>query len=327
VVARIARETGALVLAVATLPFECEGTRRRRQAHAGLDQLKEAADAVICLPNERVLQLIDENTSVIDTFKIGNELLGRAVRGIWRLLRRNGIINVDFADVCSVVRGSHAESCFADVEARGEHRSREVVEKLMNSPLLEGGAALTGAESILVSLVGGSDLSMADVNRVMSQINRACENAQIVMGAAVDEGFKDRLAVTVIATRGAASGPETVRQTATDTSGERAARSDAVATSEGGTGLDDQLLSAARTRRPSSRFIPPPPSLTAQQKEQVLAQQTGAKAYRRPRTKMRQGVLPLEIVSKGRFEKSEPTLYQGEDLDVPTYIRRGVPLN
>src|SRR5881394_1388568 len=180
VLARAAKEAGALVLAIATLPFECEGTRRQRQAQAGLEQLKEAADAVLCLPNQRVLKLIDENTSLVETFKITNDLLAHGLRGVWRLLTRAGIINVDFADLCAVVRGQHAESSFACAEGRGEHRAREVVEKLLASPLLEGGAVLKEAESVLVSIVAGSDLTMAEVNRLMSKINRASENAQII---------------------------------------------------------------------------------------------------------------------------------------------------
>src|SRR5206468_4153669 len=201
VLARVAKEAGALVLAIATLPFECEGARRQSQARAGLEQLKATADAVLCLPNQRVLKLIDEHTSLIETFKITNDLLAQGLRGIWRLIRRVGIINVDFADLCAVVRGQHAESAFACAEARGEHRAREVVEKLLASPLLESGAVLNEAESVLVSIVAGGDLTVAEVNRVMSQINRTCENAHIIMGAAVEADFGDRLSVTVIATR------------------------------------------------------------------------------------------------------------------------------
>src|SRR5437763_8034376 len=201
VLARLAKEAGALVLAIATLPFECEGARRQSQARAGLEELKATADAVLCLPNQRVLKLIEDNTSLVETFKITNDLLAQGLRGIWRLLTRAGIINVDFADLCAVVRGQHAESAFGCAEARGEHRAREVVEKLLASPLLETGAVLNEAESVLVSIVAGSDLTMAEVNRVMSQINRACENAHIIMGAAIEAELGDRLSVTVIVAR------------------------------------------------------------------------------------------------------------------------------
>ncbi len=328
VLARLAKESGALVLAIATLPFECEGARRQSQAQVGLEQLKEAADAVLCLPNQRVLKLIDEKTSLIETFKITNDLLAHGLRGIGRLLTRTGIINVDFADLCAVVRGQHAESAFACAEGRGEHRAREVAEKLLASPLLEAGAVLSVAESVLVSLVAGSDLTMAEVNRVMSQINRACENAHIIMGAAVEADFGDRLSATIIATR-RRSGPAPVRIMPTEAAAARegrAAEAGSPAAAEAAPSFDTEFFEKAPTARPASRFVPPPPDLSPDKKAQLLAQQNG-KNYSAARSKMRQGLLPLEIVSKGRFEKSEPTIYHGEDLDVPTYIRRGVPLN
>ena len=329
VLARVAKEAGALVLAIATLPFECEGARRQRQAQAGLERLKEAADAVLCLPNQRVLKLIDEHTSLIETFKITNDLLAQGLRGIWRLIRRVGIINVDFADLCAVVRGQHAESAFAGAEARGEHRAREVVEKLLASPLLESGAVLNEAESVLVSIVAGSDLTMAEVNRVMSQINRACENAHIIMGAAVEADFGDRLSVTVIATRRsqvAAHRDAPLASTAIPPGEPREAGLGSAVATEESPAFDTEFFEKAPSARPASRFVPPPPELDPDKKAQLLAQQNG-KTYRAPKSRMRQGLLPLEIVSKGRFEKSEPTIHQGEDLDVPTYIRRGVPLN
>src|SRR6266516_4317513 len=329
VVARVAQEAGALVLAIATLPFECEGARRRRQAQAGLEQLKEAADAVLCLPNQRVLKLIDENTSLIETFKITNDLLAQGLRGIWRLLTRAGIINVDFADLCAVVRGQHAESAFACAEARGEHRAREVVEKLLASPLLEGGAVLNEAESVLVSIVAGSDLTMVEVNRVMSAINRACENAHIIMGAAVEVDFGDRLSATVIAacrSQVEADTDATVSTTATAPGELRQVGVGSAPGAEESASFDTEFFEKTPSARPASRFVPPPPDLAPDKKEQLLARQNG-KSYRKPSSKMRQGMLPLEILSKGRFEKSEPTIHHGEDLDVPTYIRRGVPLN
>ncbi len=330
VVARIARESGALVLAMATLPFDCEGPRRQQQARSGLEQLKAAADAVICLPNGRVLQLIDENTSLVETFKITNDLLAQGIRGIWRLLTRAGIINVDFADLCSVVRGRHAESCFATVEARGENRAREAVEKLMQSPFLEGGAVLDGAQSVLVSLAGGKELTMAEVNRVMAQINRACDGAHIIMGAIVEEEFADRLSVTVIATRAGQEGMESAGEsanTANSADSDLPTPVEAADSTGDPAEFEDQFLSPSQMSRAASRFVPPPPSLTPEQKREALIQQYGGRPLRKARSRMRQGMLSLEIVSKGRFEKSEPTVYQGEDLDVPTYIRRGVALN
>ncbi len=186
VLARAAKETGALVLAFVTLPFVCEGNRRQQQAQQSLEQLKAVADGVICLPNQKAFKLIDENTSVLDTFRITGGLLVEGVRGVWQLLTRPGLIQIHFDDLCALVRNRHSESSFAFVEAAGAGRSREIVEKLLAHPLLDEGRALAESDAVLVSLMGGKDLTMAEVNRVMEQINRHCEHAQIIMGAAVD---------------------------------------------------------------------------------------------------------------------------------------------
>ena len=309
VLARAAQEAGALVLAFVTLPFECEGARRQRQAQHGLERLKAAADGVICLPNQKVFSLIDEKTSLPETFNFTNELLAQGMRGIGRLLTRAGHINIDFADLCAVVRGRHAESSFATAEAMGENRAREVVDKLFASPLLDGGQMLGEADTVLVSLLGGPDLTMAEINRVMEKINRQCENAQVILGAAIDETCGDHLSVTLVASR---------RNRSVPVAPSEAADEDEVT----------QFLSASRTGRPASRRVPPPPPLTLAETGQLLSQQAGASSRQRRRAaKLRQAQLPLEIISKGRFEKSEPTIHQGEDLDVPTYIRRGVALN
>ena len=327
VLARAAKEAGALVLAIATLPFECEGARRRSQAQAGLEELKETADAVLCLPNQRLIKLIDEKTSLVETFSITNDLLAQGLRGIWRLLARTGIINVDFADLCAVVRGQHAENSFACAEAQGEHRAREVVEMLLASPWLEGGTLLREAESVLVSIVAGSDLTMAEVNRVMSRINHACEYAHIIMGAAIEAELGDRLSVTVIAARQPEAGAaDAVTAAAVLREGDETRSKRTAGETVEASAFDSQFIEKNPPTRPPSRFVPPPPELGPEKKQQLLAQQK-RRPYRKPGSKMRQGTLPLEIVSKGRFEKSEPTIHDGEDLDVPTYIRRGVPLN
>jgi cell division protein FtsZ len=297
VLARLARENGALVLAIVTLPFEFEGQRRQQQAQSGLHLLKIAADAVICLPNQKLFKLLDEKTTVVDGFKISNALLAEGLHGIWRLLTRTGLINVDFADLCSVTRGRHAASSFATAEASGDRRAEQIVEKLMAHPLLDGGQILNESDTVLVSLVSGPDLTLVEIDKMMEPLKRQCENAHIIFGAAIDEQFNHRLAVTVIASP-----------------------------------RDQQPAHAVESKAPPLHFLsaipglhsPPPPELTPKQKEQSLKIQSSG-GRKKPSRLQRE--LPLENVFKGRFEKSEPTIRHGEDLDLPTYIRRGVPLN
>ncbi|PWU15474.1 MAG: hypothetical protein C5B50_15355 [Verrucomicrobia bacterium] len=309
--ARIAKESGALVLGFATLPFDWEGSRRRAVAEQGLEALKAAADGVVCLPSQKVFKLIDENTSMGEAFRFTSALLAGGVRGIWRLLARKGLIEVQFSDLCGLLRDRHAENVFAVAEATGEDRSKVVVEKLLTHPMLDGGQALGDCDTLLVSLIGGPDMTMVEVNRVMEQITTRCSEAQVITGAAIDETFHQRLAVTLIAALN---------------DGERRRRPSGSA--EQSDDLDAQLLDRASSSRPGSRFVPPAPDLSATQLDQLMTRQAASRPKtRRAISKMRQGQLPLEIVSKGRFDKSEPTIHKGEDLDVPTYIRRGVALN
>ncbi len=311
VAARAAKEAGALVLGFVAMPFDCEGHRRQRVAQHGLAQFKAAADGAICLPNQKVFKLIDENTSVLETFRIINDFLAAGVHGVWRLLRHQGLIEIHFTELAALIQDRHAESTLAIAEAMGPTRSREVMDKLLAHPMLDGGQLLGESEAVLVSVTGGADLTMAEVNRVMEQINRQCERAQVIMGAAIDEAFKDRLAITLVAAR---KHPER----------------EAIAGAPGSRGeLGQQLLPPLTEGRTGSRFVPPAPALPSEQVEQLMARQqgTGGLRPRKSASKMRQTQLPLEIVSKGRFDKSEPTIHKGEDLDVPTYIRQGVPLN
>jgi len=304
VLARAAKETGALVLAFVTLPFACEGNRRQQQARQSLEQLKSVADGVICLPCQKTFKLIDENTSVLDTFRITGELLVEGVRGVWRLLTRPGLIQIHFDDLCALVRDRHSESAFASVEASGPARSREVVEKLLNHPLLDEGRALGESDAVLVSIMGGKDLTMNEVGRVMEQIGRHCERAQVIMGATVDETMKARLSVTVIAAKqNSTAPPAELLASPADTTEPSAVRGSAWST---------------------SRCVPPASPL--EQREQGLTRPSSGRG-RKAASRMRQAQLPLAIISKGRFDKSEPTIHKGEDLDIPTYIRRGVALN
>ncbi|HZR20207.1 MAG TPA: cell division protein FtsZ [Verrucomicrobiae bacterium] len=307
VLARAAKEAGARVLVFATTPFDCEGDRRQEMAHEGLEQLREATDGVICLPNQKLFRLIEENTTALDTFKIADRLLATGVLGFWRLLSFKGLIDIHFDDLSRFLQDRHAASSFAVAESAGPDRVQLVLDRLAAHPLLEEGAALSEADAVLVSVCGGTSLTMAEVNRVIEQIKAKCGSVELVMGACVDERLADKLAVTLICNRKGECEPTPRGQSEE---------------------LRAQLLSPGSPTKPGSRFLPPAPTLPPEQVQQLLSKQAKVRgATRRNSTKMRQGQLPLEIVSKGRFDKSEPTIHRGEDLDVPTYIRRGVPLN
>ncbi len=304
VLARMARESGALVLALSRcrLNSKARAGSSRPQVRA-CNSSKSAADAVICLPNQKLFKLLDEKTSVLDGFKISNGLLAEGLRGIWRLLTRTGLINVDFADLCSVTRGRHAASSFATAEASGERRAEQIVEKLLSHPLLDGGQVLSEADAVLVSLVGGPDLTLVRNQQVDGAAQAPVRKRAYYFWRGHRRAVRQRLSVTVIASR---------RQT------------EETMPVAAGKAAPLHFLDKTDDARPPTRATPPPPDLTAEQKEQLIKAQNGKG---RKKVSRLQKELPLEIVFKGRFDKSEPTIRHGEDLDLPTYIRRGVPLN
>jgi cell division protein FtsZ len=313
VLARAAKEVGALALAFVTLPFPLDSNHRREIADEGLETLMAVASGVICLPNRKVAKLIDEHMSLLDGYGFSRQLLIEGVRGIWRLLTHKGLIEIHFEELSALLRERQGESSFAAVEAAGTTRSRDALEKLLSHPLLDGGEALKTADAVLVSLMGGPDLSMADVNRVMEAVNQECGRARIIMGAAVDEAFRDRLCVTVVATRHNAEKTERLNLQSLDGK-----------TDEGD--FDSELLHKTETKRTASRVVAPAPELTTEQREQIISKH-GKGRSRKSGPRMKQTTLQLDVVSKGRFDKTEPTVHKGEDLDLPTYIRRGVALN
>jgi cell division protein FtsZ len=319
VLARAAKDTGALVLACAVMPFDCEGSHRQRQAQTCLERLRALADGVVCLPNQQAVKQIDERTPLVDTYRAVNELLAEGLAGLVRLLTRRGLIPIHLNELCAVLRGRPAESLLANAEAHGPNRARDVVEKILAHPLLDGGRALAAAETVIVSLNGGADLSMADVNRVMEQINRQCEGARVLMGTTVDPVFAERLNVTLIATR---REPGDAGRTE---SAENASRARSIAPVAEGTEFLQMTDAPTRSR---TRLVPPAPDLPPQQMEQALARQNGTGSRGRKVTaRMRQATLPLDVISRGRFDKTEPNFHRGEDLDTPTYLRRGCVLN
>jgi cell division protein FtsZ len=319
VLARAAKKAGALTLAFATLPFDCEGARRQQQARKGLEELLAAADGVVSLPCQNLFKIIDENTSVVETFNTLSQFLVAGAHGVWRLLAPPGLIHIHRADLRAFLRDRSAECCFATVEAAGTTRARDAGEKLLAHPLLDNGAALSEADAVLVSLLGGPDLAMADVNRVMQEINRRCPDAKVVMGATVDEALRDRLCVTVIATRRGGHATPKANGASDESAG---------APGEASPDFDTELLHGSETKRPAARLVPPVPALTVEQREEILARHAGKAAGQRKKVpRLRQTQLPLEIVTKGRFDRTEPTVHKGEDLDLPTYLRRGVSLN
>src|ERR1051325_7536646 len=323
VLARAAKQAGALVLAFVATPFEFEGHRRLRLAQAGVEHLKHEADAVVVVANEKMLHLVDEAATLEEGFAAANALLAEGVRSVARMLTSRGLIDVDFASLATVLRGRHTQSALAIADAAGPGRVKSVVEKLFAGPMFDR-ESLAAADSVLVNIVGGPDLKMTEVNRLMKELHAHCQKAHVVVGAALDAEFAQRLEVTLIVSGRAEDAGEESAPEAGDESA-KAGSPSRIHDKEIGT---EFLKKPEASPRRASRLVPGPPELSAEKREQLLAKHVRPTTRaRRNGPKLQQQQLPLDIVSKGRFDKSEPTIHHGEDLDVPTFIRRGVVLN
>ena len=197
VVARIARALGALTIGVVTRPFSFEGKRRAAQAEQGIANLREEVDTLIVIPNDKLLQMIDQQIAILDAFKQADQVLMQGVSGITDLITTPGLINLDFADVKSIM--SNAGSALMGIgSARGEDRARAAAEMAVSSPLLE--ASIEGAHGVLLSIAGGSDLGLFEVSAAANLIQGAAhEEANIIFGTVIDDALGDEVRVTVIA--------------------------------------------------------------------------------------------------------------------------------
>jgi len=197
-VAEIAKELGALTVAVVTRPFMFEGAQRRAIADAAHDRLSEVVDTIITIPNDRVLQIIDRKTSLLDAFEIVDDVLRQAVQGISELITVPGLINVDFADVRAIM-SNRGSALMGIGRGSGENRAVDAAKSAVASPLLE--ISIDGAKGILFTLTGGSNLGMYEVSEAAKIITQSADpNAKVIFGAIIDEGLKDEVKVTVIAT-------------------------------------------------------------------------------------------------------------------------------
>jgi cell division protein FtsZ len=199
VIARLAREAGALTVGVVTKPFQFEGRKRMSQADDGLRELKAAVDTLITIPNQRLLSVASRNTPLREAFQRADEVLLQAVRGISELVTVHGLINLDFADVRSIM-AEMGLAMMGAASACGENRAVEAAQRAISSPLLED-LSIKGARGLLINVTGGSDLSLYEVNEAASLIQEeAHEDANIIFGAVLDDQLSDEIRVTVIAT-------------------------------------------------------------------------------------------------------------------------------
>ena len=199
IVAKIARELNALTVGIVTTPFKFEGTKRRSQADIGVQQLRQACDTTIVIPNDRLLEVLDRSTSMLDAFKVADDVLRQGVQGICDLITMPGLINLDFADVRTIMSDSGTALMGIGFASSGDNRAKEAAERALRSPLID--EEISGASGILLSIAGGEDMTLIEVNEAAEAIRSAAtEDTNIIFGATVDDRLNGQVWVTVVAT-------------------------------------------------------------------------------------------------------------------------------
>lgn len=336
VVAEIAVEQGALVIAFVTMPFTFEGGRRSKQAEEGLQALRRVCDAVIPLPNNVLLQEAAENESVLDSFARADEWIGRGVKAIWAMLLRTGMINVDFATLRQAFQSRGGKTLFGLGSGSGEDAATQAIHSLRLCPLLATPENARKADRLLVNITGGPDLAINKVKELMQAVTEEFGmDSLVVMGAAIDEAMQGRVEVVVLGTTDLGGrGRATVRtpvsatrqrpsQIARDKDKEKgkegetqekpAASSATELSSIGDALLSGQVVSVDRTAGPVEATPAPAGS-------PVLDLFGKAKVAQDEFTFG-------ELESRGHFENTDRNLFEGQDLDVPTYLRKGIKLS
>jgi cell division protein FtsZ len=297
VIASLATELGALTIAVVTKPFRFEGKKRAQQADAGLTALREAVDTVITIPNERLLSVIDRSTSMLDAFSTADDVLRQAIQGISDLILVPGLINLDFADVKTIMSGMGV-AMMGTAMAEGSSRAVEAAQRAISSPLLED-ASVNGARGVIINVTGGPDMSLMEVNEALTIIHEAAhEDANIIFGAVVDPQLVGRVKITVIAT-----GFET-------TSVLRTATAPAIQTPVDLQSYTAHLGRASGETTVSTGSVPTPiqPRLTIARRP----------ALELPLAARGAGAAGPEFAPVSDPSDAEPSL----DLDVPAFLRR-----
>ncbi len=293
-VAEIAAESGALVIAFVTLPFSFEGGRRLKQAEEGLLALRKVCDAVIPLPNDILLQEGADDTSVLDSFARADEWIGRGVKSIWAMLFKTGLINLDFATLRQMFQQRGGKTLFGLGAGTGDNAVADAIASLKLCPLLHTPEFSRKADRLLVNIIGGTDLTLPKVNELMTSItDQFGRESHIIMGAVIDEGMQNRVEVCVLGT---------------SDMGSRSVPPRRPAPTRGRTNLPhaEGAAAPAATRAPE-----PAPAVAA-----------GSAAAKVAQDEFGFG----EVESRGHFEKTDRNLFEGHDLDVPTYLRKGIKI-
>jgi cell division protein FtsZ len=352
VVAQLAREAGALVIVFATMPFTFEGKRRCAQAQEALGQLSQIANAIICFDNDRMGDMVAPKAGIHQAFAVADVTVSQSVRSIVNLIQRPGIIRIGFDDLLAALQSPNGRCLFGFGESDSDNRAHDALNQALKSPLMDRGRTLADAGHILVQVAGGPGMTLSEVEILMQELSRHVrDHTQILFGTAVDARMGNRLSVTIIssiagegeeampaapAAPAAAASPLPAVRPEPEEEPEQAAAPippDSSITPE--PAYSNDLI---QLEQPSPVEPAPPPAVETPS-EKVLAVKAPEPAPRliipkkkplipkepKPeKTHAKQELMQFEPVTRGRFEKSEPTIVEGQDLDVPTFLRKNI---
>jgi cell division protein FtsZ len=381
VIAQIARDMGALVIAFATVPFTFEGKRRAAQARDALARLHESTDAVVCFENDRMADMVAPKAGIHQAFAVADMTISQSLRSIVNLIQRPGIMRIGFDDLLAALRGGGGRCLFGFGESGSDNRAHQALTQALKNPLMDRGRSLADALSVLVQITGGPGMTLSEVEILMRELNKHIgEETQLLFGTAVDGRMGDRLSVTLLSSLPVAETeiaprkpkprvtapppepiievpPEPVMEVLPEAVVERATIESFVESGGMQATIEPdptqpvfQEQEGLQSEPVIEENLPPreipaePPLVEGQIEEEIeLAPQPRAPRIIPPKKKpliaphaepenpkrekaaaVRQEVLQFEPLTRGRFEKSEPTIVEGQDLDVPTFLRKNI---
>ena len=352
VIAQLAREAGSLVIAFATLPFSFEGKRRSAQAQAALARLNQIAHAVICFENDRMGDMVAPKAGIHQAFAMADMTISQSVRSIVNLIQRPGFVRIGFDDLLTALRSENGRCLFGFGESDSDNRAHDALRQALKNPLMDKGRMLADAAHVLVQVTGGPSMTLSEVEILMQELNRHVnERTQILFGTAVDGRMGNRLSVTIISSLASESdalpaaqeSPESVvspmpplweqpQQTASKIDIVSVTGTDAFRGEPESAPLEPSppVDLIPFEQRAAAEEVPPPvpiiekaaPRIVMPKKKAVPEKE--AKPAIQKSAQAKQEVLQFEPVTRDRFEKSEPTIVEGQDLDVPTFLRKNI---
>jgi len=345
IVAQLAREAGSLVIAFATLPFSFEGKRRGAQAQDALSRLNEIANAVICFENDRMGDMVAPKAGIHQAFGVADMTISQSVRSIVNLIQRPGLIRIGFDDLFAALRSQNGRCLFGFGESDTDNRAHDALTQALKNPLMDKGRMLSEAAHVLVQVAGGPGMTLSEVEILMRELGRHVkDNTQIVFGTAVDGKMGNRLSVTIISSLASEDSiveqempakpepflapppaileqveeppppaPKIEPEPEVTAPAPQFAASDEIPFAQ--PVAPEPAPPAPSVKKPAPRLIPP-------KKKAVI--ETEAKPPKEKYIYAKQEVMQFEPVTRGRFEKSEPTIVEGQDLDIPTFLRKNI---